>query len=172
MAIVVVISVLTVITTTIVGDFKTSNVILPAFAQQVQQAFTANLTGQNEVPPVTTTAFGGINLNLSPDKNRIDYIISAKDPNGSFNVTGADIHLGKAHNNGPHIIWLTMIPCTIETCGVPIYIGQGSIREADLQGQHLTISDLVNLMKTGGAYVDVHTTRHPNGEIRGQILPG
>ena len=52
-----------------------------------------------------------------------------------------------------------------------MYLGAGTLTAASLQGP-LTgkhVSDLVNLMKTGEAYVDIHTTRHPNGEIRGQI---
>ena len=34
------------------------------------------------------------------------------------------------------------------------------------------ISDLVDLMKNGGAYVNVHTNQNQNGEIRGQIMSG
>jgi hypothetical protein len=36
-----------------------------------------------------------------------------------------------------------------------------------LQGK--TIADLVADIKAGNAYVNVHTTEHPGGEIRGQI---
>ncbi len=31
------------------------------------------------------------------------------------------------------------------------------------------ISDLVNLIKSGQVYVNVHTQKNTNGEIRGQI---
>jgi CHRD domain len=34
------------------------------------------------------------------------------------------------------------------------------------------ISDLVDLMKNGGAYVNIHTQENQNGEIRGQIMSG
>jgi hypothetical protein len=32
-----------------------------------------------------------------------------------------------------------------------------------------TISDLVQEIKSGDVYVNVHTVQHPAGEIRGQI---
>ncbi|MGC2426537.1 MAG: CHRD domain-containing protein [Nitrososphaeraceae archaeon] len=34
------------------------------------------------------------------------------------------------------------------------------------------ISDLVDVMKNVGAYVNVHTQQHQNGKIRGQIMSG
>ena len=33
------------------------------------------------------------------------------------------------------------------------------------------VTDLINFMKNGSAYVTVRTTQHQQGEIRGQILP-
>ena len=44
-------------TTVSVTGLHNINVIMPAFAQQ-QQTFTAKLSGNNEVPPLTTTATG------------------------------------------------------------------------------------------------------------------
>jgi len=51
-------------------------------------------------------------------------------------------------------------------------MGNGKITSADLQGSLAgkQMSDLVSIMKNGGAYVNVHTQQNQNGEIRGQIL--
>ncbi len=48
---------------------------------------------------------------------------------------------------------------------------KGSVTSADLVGSLAgkQISDLINLIKSGGAYVNVHTSQNQNGEIRGQI---
>ena len=48
---------------------------------------------------------------------------------------------------------------------------KGTITSTDLVGSLAgkQISDLVNLIKSGSAYVNVHTSNNQNGEIRGQI---
>jgi CHRD domain len=47
----------------------------------------------------------------------------------------------------------------------------GTLTAADLVGplQGKSISDLVDQIKAGNAYVNVHTEKYPAGEIRGQI---
>ena len=70
----------------------------------------------------------------------------------------AHIHQGKAEENGQPIT-------------SPLSIGKGKITSTDLQGPLAgkQISDLVNIIKNGRAYVNVHTDQNQNGEIRGQI---
>lgn len=48
---------------------------------------------------------------------------------------------------------------------------RGSLGASDLLGplKGKTISDLLGLIKAGQVYVNVGTTKHPNGEIRGQL---
>jgi hypothetical protein len=122
-------------------------------AQPVKK-FTANLAGKNEVPPVDTKASGTAQFQLSADGKQIDYDLSTKDLN---NFMMAHIHQGKAGDNGQPVVTLSM--------------GKGKITPADLQGP-LTgkqLSDLVKLIESGEAYVNVHTQQNQNGEIRGQI---
>ncbi|HJS64439.1 MAG TPA: CHRD domain-containing protein, partial [Nitrososphaeraceae archaeon] len=47
----------------------------------------------------------------------------------------------------------------------------GTINSLDLQGtlKGRNISDLITLMESGDAYVNVHSESNPDGEIRGQI---
>jgi CHRD domain len=72
----------------------------------------------------------------------------------------AHIHQGKAGENGQPV--------------APLQMGKGKITSSDLQGPLAgkQISDLVDLMKNGGAYTNVHTQQNQNGEIRGQITSG
>jgi hypothetical protein len=53
-------------------------------------------------------------------------------------------------------------------------MGKGKITSSDLQGPLAgkQISDLVDIIKNGGAYVNLHTNQNQNGEIRGQIMTG
>jgi CHRD domain len=130
----------------------------PTTAYAQQQTFTAKLTGKDEVPPVNTQATGMAQFQLSSDRKEINYDLTATNLNGFMM---AHIHQGKTGENGQ--------PVT-----TALSMGKGKITSSDLQGP-LTgkqISDLVDLMKNGGAYVNVHTQQHQNGEIRGQIMSG
>jgi CHRD domain len=136
-----------------VAGLHNINAIMPAFAQQ-QQTFTAKLSGNNEVPPLTTTATGMAQFQIISDGNQLSYTLNAKNLN---NFMMAHIHQGKSGEMGPPVAMLSM--------------GNGKITSADLQGPLAgkQMSDLVNIMKNGGAYVNVHTQQNQNGEIRGQI---
>ena len=43
-----------------------------------------------------------------------------------------------------------------------------NLLEGPMKGKQ--ISDLVTAISNGSTYVNVHTEKHPNGEIRGQIM--
>jgi hypothetical protein len=102
------------------------------------------------------------------------------------NVFQAHIHQGPAGVNGPIVVWL--YPSTTPGAGplgqgrIDGVIAEGTITSADLinalAGQPL--SALVDILKNGNAYVNVHTNDgvaptntgpgdFPGGEIRGQV---
>jgi CHRD domain len=131
---------------------------IAAYAQQQSQTFTAKLSGKDEVPPVNTQATGTAQFQLSSDGKEISYDLSTTNLQGFMM---AHIHQGKSGENGQ--------PVT-----TPLQMGKGKITSSDLQGSLAgkQISDLVDLMKNGGAYVNVHTNQNQNGEIRSQIMSG
>jgi hypothetical protein len=133
---------------------------IAAYAQQQQQSqtFTAKLSGKDEVPPVNTQATGTAQFQLSSDGKELNYDLSTTNLQ-VFMM--AHIHQGKSGENGQPIT-------------TPLQMGKGKITSSDLQGSLAgkQISDLVDLMKNGGAYVNVHTNQNQNGEIRGQIMSG
>ena len=126
--------------------------------QQSSQTFTAKLSGKDEVPPVNTQATGTAQFQLSSDGKEINYDLTTTNLNGFMM---AHIHQGKSGENGPPIT-------------TPLQMGKGKITSSDLQGPLAgkQISDLVNIIKSGQAYVNVHTDKNQNGEIRGQITSG
>ena len=130
---------------------------IAAYAQQQSQTFTAKLSGKDEVPPVNTQATGTAQFQLSSDGKEINYDLTTTNLNGFMM---AHIHQGKSGENGQPV--------------APLQMGKGKITSSDLQGSLAgkQISDLVDLMKNGGAYVNVHTQQNQNGEIRGQIMSG
>jgi hypothetical protein len=90
-----------------------------------------------------------------------------------MNVTMAHIHLAPAGANGPVVAWLypsgppaQLIPGRFN--GV---LGAGTLSDANLVGPLAgePLSALIDAIQSGNAYVNVHTSQYPGGEIRGQI---
>jgi hypothetical protein len=147
--------------------------VLPALGQPAERTtFTAHLTGAAEVahPPVETSATGQAVFRLSRDGTELSYRLIVANIE---NVTQAHIHLAPAGANGPVVAWLypdgppaQLIPG--RSSGV---LAVGTITDADLVGPlaGLTLDDLIDHLRAGNAYVNVHTTAYPAGEVRGQI---
>lgn len=132
--------------------------------------FTAHLWGDQEVPPRETLAQGQAIFKLSKDGTELSYklIVANLD-----SITMAHIHLAPVGSNGGVVAWLypsappaSLIPGT--TNGI---LAQGVLTDASLVGalDGQTLEDLVEEFLNGNAYVNVHTTLYPGGEIRGQI---
>jgi hypothetical protein len=143
-----------------------------------EEEFRANLTGAQEVPPVTTAATGTLTLDIDEDQTRIDYRLELVPPFSS-NVRVAHIHVGPAGVNGPVILFL----CTNDTppAGVPAPQAcptaggtiTGTLTAADLipaaaQGVN-TFADAVTQIVNGNTYGNAHTDMFRSGEVRGQI---
>jgi hypothetical protein len=143
------------------------------------QIYSAQLSGDQEVPPVQTTNASGtadfrIPLSaISTPQAAIDYTVNATNIQ---NVTAAHIHMGQMGENGDIVVTL----CKAETCsaggggeGGTLSL-TGTFNATNLEGPMAgkQIEDLANEMTNGGTYANVHTQQNPNGEIRGQITGG
>ena len=133
---------------------------VPGAAQTKPETFSATLTGAHEVPQVNAIGTGMARFTVKND-SLIMFTISLK---GVPGVTGAHIHLGADGAAGEPVA--TLMKGAVRGGKV-----SGMITSKDLQGG-TTISQLIAAMKSGGAYVNVHTRTHPDGEVRGEIEPG
>jgi len=141
-------------------------------ASAQQQTFTIKLSGNNEVPAVNTAGTGVATLQLSADGKSLNYQLNVTKMNS---VMGAHIHSGKQGENGPVVAGLFNPAMNGPPTGaISGQLSKGTITSPDLQGPMAgkQISDFANLLKSGGAYVNVHTSQNQNGEIRGQISSG
>lgn len=127
------------------------------------QKFTASLSGDQEVPPNTSTAKGW--AWFKPMGDSVGYQVNAT---GLDKVSMAHIHGGKTGENGDPIAMLQIMQSSGPINGT---LAQGNITSSDLMGSLAgkSVSDLLSKMQSGEAYVNVHTEANPNGEIRGQI---
>jgi hypothetical protein len=133
---------------------------------QQDQEFSANLTGDSEVPPVTTNSTGSAEFELNDDGDEMSYDLEAED---ITDVLYAHIHQGGASENGPIVVTLFNATDGPEDFDGTIESGTFTAEnfEGPLQGQNMT--DLVDAIESGQAYVNVHTEANPPGEIRGTI---
>jgi hypothetical protein len=125
------------------------------------EAFTAGLSGANEVPARTTSASGMATFSFTGET--VTYTLEVENIQ---NVTMAHIHSGAAGVNGPIRVFLFR-GATPTSVGTRATLSSGSFTEADLTG--VTFGGLLEEMRAGTAYVNVHTTQFPGGEIRGQV---
>jgi hypothetical protein len=154
---------------------------------ELQNFSAAPLSGDQEVPARTTPAEGQARFTLARDGASIEYHLSVED---ITNVHMAHIHVAPRGANGPVVVWL--YPSTAPgAVPVPQNLGSydgriaaGVITEANLVGAMAgaPLSTLIDAMRAGNTYVNVHTTtgvppantgpgNYPGGEVRGQIRP-
>jgi hypothetical protein len=133
------------------------------------ERYNAELSGDEEVPPVQTDATGSAEF-TAPHFDNIGYSLNVSNID---KVTQAHIHSGKQGENGPVLVTLfkTETPSSEPING---NLASGNITNANLEGPMAgkTILDLAQSMELGETYVNVHTEENPNGEIRGQIQGG
>lgn len=152
---------------------------LPVTAH-ARHSFLAFLSGYEEVPSVSTAAEGVFQARSSDDGLTFEYALSYEGLQGS--ITQAHIHFASRHVNGPIVVWLCGTPTNPGPAGTPPCPASGTVRGAIGFAQVLAapaaqqlaageIQEVLRAMRNGAAYVNVHTTISPGGEIRGQIRP-
>ncbi|MGH9173397.1 MAG: CHRD domain-containing protein, partial [Vicinamibacterales bacterium] len=128
--------------------------------------FHASLDGSNELPPTNSDASGEAVFLYDAEDGVVEFQLALADITG---MTAAHIHRGQSNVNGPVLVLLDDVP-NPSPQGAFTGVISGVFTEAELEG--LGIEELVYLMATGNAYVNVHTLENPDGEIRGQIDTG
>lgn len=132
--------------------------------------FATHLSGAEEVPPVETSAQGQAKLQLSRDGSQVSFRLNIANIE---NTLMAHIHMAPPGVNGPIVVWLRpegpppqLIPGRFDG---PYAVGtfDESRLVGPLAGEPL--SALIEAIRAGNAYVNVHTEQFPGGEIRGQI---
>ena len=128
-------------------------------------SFHAKLTSKEETKNPESKATGKAVFKLSKDGTTLTYKIYVKK---IMDANAAHIHMAKKGEDGPPVAGLFSGEKKGEFSGM---LTQGTIMDKDLIGplQGKTVADLVKTIKSGDAYVNVHTNANPDGEIRGQI---
>lgn len=109
---------------------------------------TTTLTGDQEVPPVQTSASGKGTIKVEEDKS-VKGMITTSDIKG----TSAHIHEAAPGKNGPDII-------SLKKTGENEWSVPDGAKLSDAQ---------YDAFQAGNLYINVHSEANPNGEIRGQL---
>lgn len=126
--------------------------------------FLIKLTGREEVPPVQTNAIGTAEISaFSVAEDSISFNINVANITG---VTAGHTHLGKPGENGPIVVTFFKYDPPKNNVSET-----GSITEDMLEGpmKGKKLSDLALAGANGSLYINIHTEKNPNGEIRGQV---
>jgi hypothetical protein len=135
------------------------------------------LSGYEEVPAISTDASGKFRARLRSSDEEIQYELSYSHLTGA--VQQAHIHLGQRRVNGGITAFLCSNlgngPAGTHTCPPGPATIEGTIRAADVVGpvaQGIApgeFEELVDAIRAGVTYANVHSETFPGGEIRGQL---
>jgi hypothetical protein len=136
------------------------------------------LKGYQEVPSVSTTATGRFKASIDKKSDSIAYHLSYSGLEGD--VRQAHIHLGQRGVNGGIMVWLCQTGANVDPTGLSPQCPQsgsvsGLIQAANVIGpggqgvSAMEFAELVDAVRAGVAYVNVHSTKYPGGELRGQL---
>lgn len=154
---------------------------LPLLSQAHGGPLRADLIGYEEVPAVATRADGAFEARVARDGLSVDYTLAYAGLQG--NVTQSHIHFAQKGVNGHIVVWLCGTAANPGPLGTPTCPQSGTVTgtftAANVNGssglsaaQQLAAGDLatfIDAMQSGIAYVNVHTSLSPGGEIRGQV---
>jgi len=127
-----------------------------------EASYVVALSRASEVPaPKPATSSGNATVILYP--NSVDFQIAASSLIGA---TMAHIHNGAIGVAGPIVV--TLYQPAAASGEINGTFASGSLTAANLP-VGVTVASLKTLILSGNAYINVHTTANPAGEIRGQI---
>lgn len=140
-----------------------------------------HLKGFEEVPSVSTAASGELRLKIDDRAGMIDYELTYEGLQGT--VTQGHIHVGQHGVAGGIAIWLCQTATNPAPAAVAAATPQcpqagkvtGTITAASVIGplpQLVTagqLDEVIDAIRAGVAYGNVHSSAVPGGEIRGQL---
>jgi len=133
------------------------------------ELFKATLTGDQEVPPVTTDTTGKALFRLNKAETEIEIQLHVND---GVRITQSHIHCAPAGVNGPIVVFLA----GLHAAGLDVdgkWVSNATITNTSIVNTACgsTVSALAASMRSGNTYANVHSVAHPAGVVRGQIEP-
>lgn len=129
--------------------------------------FNASLSGKNEVPAKETNAVGEVIVTISKDETSVHYKVIVANIE---NVVASHFHMAPANANGGVVKGIFQNPNPQPSGPMNGILAEGDITGADLVGALAgNLAGFIDAIRKGNIYVNVHTTKYPSGELRGQL---
>jgi hypothetical protein len=160
-----------------------------AFSDDGGSRFRERLSGLKEAAaPVSTTGNGTFQATINKDGTEISYTLTFQNLEGD--VRQAHIHIGYPQNSGGIVLWLcdsatnpspsaATPECTVDDpSNLRAGTVSGTLTAADVQAQATNgiaageWEEVLNLIRAGRTYANVHSVKFPPGEIRSQLDNG
>ncbi len=140
-------------------------------AMATDRNFFAFLDGFQEAPPVLTEGSGFFRAHLQRDGS-LKFVLKVRDLQGAFGA--AHIHFGQKGVNGGVMVTLCggPAPAIVPVCADEVKgtISADFVREVLNQGIDASnLDSVIQTLRSGNTYINVHTSRYGSGEIRGQV---
>jgi hypothetical protein len=129
---------------------------------------TATLGGGDETPILLSGAAG--TAEVAVDVAAKEFAVTLRIFNIPTTTTAGHIHVGSKGIAGPVVIDFPAIAGRLGDFVTTFRVGEASFRANAAIGIN-TIDDVIQAVANGNAYVNIHTTTNPGGEIRGQLVP-
>jgi CHRD domain len=141
----------------------------------------ATLKGFSEVPSVSTEGSGTFEAVINKDGTAIDFEITYSGIQGT--VTQSHMHVGQRGVNGGIVLWICGTATNPEpatggntnVCTSPDGHFTGTWKPENVQTvatQQIKpgeLNEVIDAIRAGVAYVNVHSNLSPGGEVRGQV---
>lgn len=127
----------------------------------VREGYTFNLDGMQEVPAVDTDGTGSGFASIDRDQSNVHFAYAYNQLSGP--ATMAHFHMAAMGENGPVIFDFEAFSEENNASGT----AAGIWAEADAMPFD---ANAAAAFRSGTVYVNIHTSEHPGGEIRGQVL--
>ncbi|MGW9686612.1 CHRD domain-containing protein [Flagellimonas sp. 2504JD1-5] len=128
--------------------------------------FNTTLKGKNEVPAVNSMGTGQASIKIARDGKSIDYKITASNVE---NVLAVHFHMAPAGQNGGVVAFLFSNPNQPSGPQNGVLV-DGTLTEADVIGALAgDLDGLIEAIRSGDIYVNLHTSAVRSGELRGQL---
>jgi hypothetical protein len=135
-------------------------------APSAAQTLTANLNAAEETPSFLTGAVGTVSVSV--DQKNEELTVSLTVFNLPAATTAGHIHIGPKGIAGPVVINFPIPTGRTDDLRLEFRVNAKDFIARPEIGIN-TMTDAIQSILLGNAYVNVHTSAHPAGEVRGQL---